>query len=231
MEQRKSRSPKEILSLFDGIVRWKKRDGQSSTDELSIFDAIQTQDKSNAQELLHSPGPERPDFAHPQPQVASSQTPPASRPRMPSWKLAEEAARSKRTEADTAMKATHRQTFWSRTREQIENKLFTPKQGVSTARRKVMTTLVPVLFIVLIFALTQISLGPMITGRGTSDLAVKSILYKQNNPSAIVNNQIVHEGDKISGATIIKINKDSVEFEVRKRWRKEAYRYTKKVHR
>jgi hypothetical protein len=42
---------------------------------------------------------------------------------------------------------------------------------------------------------------------------VKGILYSEDNPSAIIGTQIVHEGDKVSGATIIKINKDNVEFE------------------
>jgi hypothetical protein len=48
---------------------------------------------------------------------------------------------------------------------------------------------------------------------------VKGILYSADNPAAIIGTQIVHAGDKISGATVIKINKGSVEFEVDgKKW-------------
>ena len=50
-------------------------------------------------------------------------------------------------------------------------------------------------------------------------LIVKSILYSEDNPSAIISNRIVHEGDQIQGASIAKINKDSVEFEMNgKKW-------------
>jgi len=45
-------------------------------------------------------------------------------------------------------------------------------------------------------------------------LIVNAIVYSKDKPSAIIANQIVHEGDKVSGATVIKINKDSVEFEM-----------------
>jgi type II secretory pathway component PulC len=44
-------------------------------------------------------------------------------------------------------------------------------------------------------------------------MVVKGILYSASNPSAIIGSQIVHEGDKISGAAVVKINKNSVEFE------------------
>jgi hypothetical protein len=51
-------------------------------------------------------------------------------------------------------------------------------------------------------------------------LVVKGILYSGDNPSAIIGTQIVHEGEKVSsGATVIKINKGSVEFEMDgKKW-------------
>ena len=48
---------------------------------------------------------------------------------------------------------------------------------------------------------------------------IKGILYSADKPAAIIGTQIVHAGDKISGATVIKINKGSVEFEVDgKKW-------------
>lgn len=52
------------------------------------------------------------------------------------------------------------------------------------------------------------------TAGGAAKLIVKGIVYSDDNPSAVVGNQIVREGDKISDATVIKINRDSVEFEI-----------------
>ncbi|HUU20082.1 MAG TPA: hypothetical protein VMW72_23225 [Sedimentisphaerales bacterium] len=53
----------------------------------------------------------------------------------------------------------------------------------------------------------------------TIELIVKSILYSEDNPSAVISGRIVHEGEKIQDASVIKISKDSVEFEMNgKRW-------------
>jgi hypothetical protein len=50
-------------------------------------------------------------------------------------------------------------------------------------------------------------------------LDLRGILYTEDNPSAAVNGQIVYEGEKIRGVTIIKITKENVEFELNgKRW-------------
>lgn len=49
---------------------------------------------------------------------------------------------------------------------------------------------------------------------GTATLVVKGIVYSQNEPSALVGTEIVRQGDEVSGATVVKINKDSVEFEM-----------------
>jgi len=50
-------------------------------------------------------------------------------------------------------------------------------------------------------------------------ITVKGIVYSEDDPSAIIGTEIMHEGGKVSGATIVKINKDSVEFEMNgKRW-------------
>ncbi len=55
--------------------------------------------------------------------------------------------------------------------------------------------------------------------RKTTDIIVKSILYSEDKPSAVISGRIVYEGDKIRGASVIKINKDTVEFELNgKRW-------------
>jgi hypothetical protein len=45
------------------------------------------------------------------------------------------------------------------------------------------------------------------------DIVVRGILFSQDNPSALIAEDIVHEGDEIFGATVIKISKDNVQFE------------------
>jgi len=160
------------------------------------------------------------------------------------------------------------QSFW----QQIKNRLFQPKPGVSTAKQKAMVVMMPLLLIVLIFMLfrggvfgtsaghTEASTGdtasevvtagaktkidweipaqypttlrdPMQlvpvevpqndqtkTGK-TIEIIVKSILYSEDNPSAVISGRILHEGEKIRNVSIIKISKDSVEFEMNgKRW-------------
>jgi hypothetical protein len=45
------------------------------------------------------------------------------------------------------------------------------------------------------------------------ELVVSGILYSQDRPAAIVDTQLVHEGQQISGATVKKIEMDGVEFE------------------
>lgn len=53
----------------------------------------------------------------------------------------------------------------------------------------------------------------------TGRLNVRSIVYSEDNPSVVIGGQIVHEGQAVFGATVIKINRDSVEFEADgKRW-------------
>ena len=52
------------------------------------------------------------------------------------------------------------------------------------------------------------------------ELVVTGILYSLDNPAAIVDTQVVHEGQQISGATVEKIDKDGVQFERNgRRWK------------
>jgi hypothetical protein len=54
-------------------------------------------------------------------------------------------------------------------------------------------------------------------------LRVQGIVYSSKKPSAIIANQVVFEGDSIEGARIIKIERDSVEFEKDgKRWQRQV---------
>jgi hypothetical protein len=46
------------------------------------------------------------------------------------------------------------------------------------------------------------------------ELVVTGILYSEDRPAAIIDTQLVHEGKQISGATVRKIERDGVEFEM-----------------
>lgn len=60
---------------------------------------------------------------------------------------------------------------------------------------------------------------------GNGSLIVKGIVYSEDRSSAVVGSQIVHQGDKISGTTVVKINKNDVEFEMDgKTWTQEVQR-------
>ncbi len=53
----------------------------------------------------------------------------------------------------------------------------------------------------------------------TEEIEIKGIIYSEEDPSVIIGIDILHEGEKVSGATIVKINKNSVEFEMNgKKW-------------
>jgi len=165
--------------------------------------------------------------------------------------------------------------------QQIKDKLFTPKPGVSPARQKAMIIMVPILAIIMIFAFRQVlSKAPRKTkGAGTDDapvvanvdtgheidwkipepitiisrdpiklpdesntqvpeqgpldetagdvttgtIMVRDIVYSDDKPSALVGSKIVYVGDVISGVTVVKIDRDSVEFE------KDGERWEQKV--
>ena len=56
-------------------------------------------------------------------------------------------------------------------------------------------------------------------------LIVKGIMCSVDRPSAVIDDKIAHQGDKVSGATIVKINKNNVEFEMDgKKWTQEVQR-------
>jgi hypothetical protein len=61
------------------------------------------------------------------------------------------------------------------------------------------------------------------TQTDTDEIEIKGILYSEEDPSAIIGTEIIHEGGTVSGATVVKINKDSVEFE------RDGKRWTQKV--
>jgi len=59
----------------------------------------------------------------------------------------------------------------------------------------------------------------------TGALTVKGILFSNKNPSAIINDKILSEGQTINGVTVVKITKETVEFEANeKRWAQKVQR-------
>jgi len=228
----------------------------------SIFTGVPIPKDNGTQQPSGAPAPERPNYAPPSHLAGTREKP------QPPAQPPPKAAPAKQPKAVTTTKAA-KQLPWQQTLEQIKNKLFTPKPGVSPARQKAMVVLVPVLFLAMIFAFSRVlsvpspkttgaqSFGPSnavaasndeidwqipepypttlrdpmqlgsvtTTQDGTGNLIVKGIVYSKNNPSAVIGNQIVHEGEKVLGATIVKINKDGVEFEMNgKRWTQKVQR-------
>lgn len=60
---------------------------------------------------------------------------------------------------------------------------------------------------------------PTDTPEKTEEIIIKGIIFSEEDPSVIIGIDILHEGDKVSGATIVKINQNSVEFEMNgKKW-------------
>jgi len=221
---RKGKSPREVLSLFDDMSRRKEQGELSTSDDMSIFDVIADQGKSSSKEMAGEP---QPDYAcsQTQPQQQRKSLNPAYR--VPSWKAAE-FEHLKQDEADTPAKNSDCRTSHQQTKQQGKNELSTPVVAGSK-KKKTIRLFVLVLLVVFIFVLIQITLGPPIRGLGGDKFIVQGILYSQDAPSAIVNGRIMRKGDVISGVTVVEINKHSVEFEENESASKEARRFTKKV--
>lgn len=61
--------------------------------------------------------------------------------------------------------------------------------------------------------------GSTASSTGVGELVVKGIIYSDDNPSALIGDHIVHQGDKILDVTVTRINESSVEFEANsKKW-------------
>jgi len=60
-------------------------------------------------------------------------------------------------------------------------------------------------------------------------IIVRDIVYSHDRPSAVIGTKIVYVGDKINDATIIKINRDSIEFETDEKMWVQKVRETKKT--
>jgi hypothetical protein len=243
----------------------------------AIFNGVSLPKSNNAQLPSAAPAPAHQDYGAPKPPapepptqklpVPSHMTPTKPKPEQMPLQSSPKAAPAKQPKADTAIKAAGQIPWW-RTLEQIKNKLFATKPGVSTTKQRMMVILAPVLFVVLIFVFIRAFSTPSqkITGTetsgpvraaagpdskvnwqvpnpypttlrdpmqfgsttsqtGTGGLTVKGIVYSDDNPSAVIGDQIVHQGDKILDVTITKINENSVEFEANsKKWMQNVQR-------
>jgi hypothetical protein len=118
---------------------------------------------------------------------------------------------------------------------------FAVGSGVSAARQRTMAMLVPILSIVLLFVLNKFYNVPFLrsewlrlgtyrvmiadffdSGAAATDeggqrpvkLKVRGIALSNDRPSAVIGTTIVHEGDTVLGATVVRIGRAGVEFEV-----------------
>lgn len=116
-----------------------------------------------------------------------------------------------------------------------------PASYASTARRKKMVLMIPLLSILLLVVLNKFHGMPLLGSEwlrlGTYEkmvgeivesgfssieddsqhpvrLKVRGIAFTSERPSAVVGTTIVHEGDVVLGATIVEISRGSVKFEV-----------------
>jgi hypothetical protein len=58
--------------------------------------------------------------------------------------------------------------------------------------------------------------GSSIVGEDKSgNVIIKGIIYSEDKPAVLIDDKIMRQGDAVAGATIVKINKDSVEFKMK----------------
>lgn len=262
MARRKLGLHKKITAIFDGAPIPKKDGaelsgmpapgGTSYVPPIPHARPVQTRPTPGPLQPTPAPEPQQPAPA-PKPQPPA----PAPKPPPPAWSLPK-AVVPKRSKVNVIIRA-----FKKIIGQQVENKFFALKPGVSTTRQKIMAILIPVLFIILIFIIIRIFSAyspkiaepanfelinaaagsnneidwqipelypavlrdPMQFGsiaaaqEQTNELIVKGILHSEDNPAVVIGAEIMREGDEVLGATIVKINKDNVEFEKDgKRW-------------
>jgi len=117
----------------------------------------------------------------------------------------------------------------------------TPASGPQPAktRRRRSAWLLPLLIanlLLLIFLVCLLTNKDVLTNRGiriwralipawqAEPRMVTGIMYSQDNPSAVVRGQVVHEGEQIDGYTVIRIGPQEVECE------KDGQHFIEKVH-
>jgi len=133
------------------------------------------------------------------------------------------------------------ETQWEQFDREIRSGHVIPLSGVRSTRQTTLKLLVPILSVVLLVVLNRFHGVPSFAGNWlrlttyrtmlgdlmksdvpvahgvasqAARLNVKGIAFSSDNPSAVIGTTIVHEGDKILGATVSRINRESVEFEM-----------------
>jgi len=112
-----------------------------------------------------------------------------------------------------------------------------PKRSIPSSKKsiklKLFLMVIVVLGMVVYYLWTADLISPILESLPTKKLLVKapfkqgwltSIVYSEEDASAVVSNRVVHEGDMIDGYKIVKIHRDKVEFE------KDGKIYTKQVN-
>ena len=276
-ERNKAGLQKKVSSVFNGVPIPRNNNAQQSSGTPAPENTVNTPPKLVPPESQSTQSPlikklqqseESSEKTTPTKQPESGQfvgkkTAPAKQPEGGQF-VGEKAAPAKKPESQKFVEVTSPGLL-----QQIKDKLFEPKPGVSPTRQKAMVILVPALAIIMIFMLRQVlSKAPRKTDGATNNdpsvvvaavdsdneidwkipeplpammrdpiklpdesnfqngelngttgetetetISVKAILYSVDKPSAVINDRILHVGDKINDATVINISQDGVKFE------------------
>jgi len=111
--------------------------------------------------------------------------------------------------------------------EQPAREVAQPKRSIPSSKKPVNLKLFFLMFIVILgmvvyYLWTADLISPILESLPINKGLVKtpleqgwltSIVYSEENASAMVSNKIVHEGDMVKGYKVLKIHRDKVEFE------------------
>jgi len=113
-----------------------------------------------------------------------------------------------------------------------------PKRSIPSSKKSVklrpFLMAIVVLGMVVYYLWTADLISPILESLPTNKLLLKapleqgwlmSIVYSEENTSAVVSGRVVHEGDMVDGYKVVKIHRDKVEFE------KNGKIFTKQVNR
>jgi hypothetical protein len=93
-----------------------------------------------------------------------------------------------------------------------------PKRSMPSSKRSMKLRLFLMVIVILGIAVyylwTADLISPILESLPTNkEVVVTSIVYSEENASAMVSDRIIREGDMINGYTVVKIHRDKVEFE------------------
>ena len=94
-----------------------------------------------------------------------------------------------------------------------------PKRSIPSSKKSVKLRLflmvIVILCMVVYYLWTADLISPILESLpfNNKEVVVMSIVYSEENASAMVSDRMVHEGDMIDGYKVVKIHRDRVEFE------------------